>query len=75
MSPDTNGWSRAEMHVFSELERLSNEIGELRRTVGGLTAQLSVVDTAFRHHAMIFGLIGGSVASLLGGVILAVILK
>lgn len=31
--PDTNGWSRAEMFVLAELERLSGEVAGMREDI------------------------------------------
>jgi hypothetical protein len=72
---DMSGWSRAEMHVLAELERLSHEVRGLRAEMTSMKAGLAVTSTAYRQHGLIFGLIGGTVASLLGGIVLAVVLR
>ena len=73
--PQGNGWSRAELHVFSELRRLATEVSELRKDVQQLAADMSMTKTAFRQHSILFGLIGGTIASFIGGIVLAVVLK
>jgi hypothetical protein len=72
---DTNGWSKAELHVMKELERLHHEVAGIRGDMQKLISDVAVASTAFRHHAVAFGLIGGAVASLIGGIALAVIFK
>lgn len=72
---DTNGWSKAEMHVFAELDRLHNELAGLRGDVQQLVADVAVSQAAFRAHAVGFGIAGGAVASLLVAIALAVIFK
>ena len=75
MMPDTFGWSRAELHVTKELERLAEEVIALRTSVQAVGADVMMLKAGIKAHAAIFGLIGGGVATLVGGIVLAVVLR
>ena len=68
MNPDADGWSKAEMHVMAELDRLSLEVHDMRETLGGMhkilgevRGDLTALKVGDKRHAIIFGLVGGGV--------------
>jgi len=72
---DTNGWSKAELYVTKELERLATEIGAVREIVSLIRADVATLKLADTRHAIIFGALGGGFMSVIGGIILAIILR
>ena len=70
---DTNGWSRAELHVMKELERLADEIGGLRQDMTEAFADLRMLKAGLKAHAAIFGLLGGATVTVVTGVFFLVL--
>lgn len=57
MTPDTNGWSRAEMHVMAELKRLSGQVQSVDEKV-------TTLQVAVERKASIWGALSATVIAL-----------
>lgn len=64
MTPDTNGWSRAEMYVLEKLGELRRGQDELRASVDQLRVAISALNTEVRIKSGIWGALSGIAAAL-----------
>ena len=57
MTPDTDGWSNAEMHVMEELKRLSGEVAGMREEMTNLRVEVA-------QKGAIWGAVSGIVTAI-----------
>lgn len=62
MTPDTNGWSRAELHVMAELERIAGK-------VDAIDDKLTTLRVDVAHKGAIWGAISAFFVSLLAWIL------
>ena len=72
-SHSTNGWGEWSKHVLLELKRLNNCVTILDTKVDNLTKEFVILKTEFQMKARTQGAIFGSIASIVVGVITALI--
>jgi len=59
VTPNTEGWSEAEMYVTQELKRLSGEVSGLRETVTNLRVEVA-------QKGAIWGAVSGASVAVFG---------
>ena len=57
-------WSEAELHVFEELKRLSQEVGANTKEVAAMNGRLIAIEVKSSVLGMIFGALAAWVGSL-----------
>lgn len=62
MTPETNGWSKAELHVMAELERLSGKMDAMDEKVTGLRIEVA-------QKGAIWGAVSATAVSLVAWVL------
>lgn len=66
MSPNTENWPEAAMHVLEELKRLSGEIAALRNDVGDVRNDVTNVRVEVAQKGATWGAISAAVVTAFG---------